>query len=212
MARPFIIIPALNEEETIEAVINSASKYAEILVVCDGCTDLTAQKAREAGAHVVESKTNQGYDATLNLGFKNAYELGATHFLTIDADGQHPHSMIPIFLDGLNDYQILMGNRNKYQRVSEYIFSLWTNFKWGIKDPLCGMKGYTRLAYEANGHFDHSNSIGTELALKGIKKGLEYKEIDISCHNRTDQPRFGSSLKAEYKILKAMYTSVFFSH
>ena len=208
MERPYIIIPAHNEANTISSVVLEAKTFATVIVVCDGCSDNTQSLAKDAGALTIELHKNLGYDGALNQGFALAFKEGATQFLTIDADGQHPFSMIPHFLGALKENDVAIGNRNKYQRISERFFGLWTKFRWDINDPLCGMKAYSRKAYELNGAFDLRNSIGTELSLKSIKKGLSYTEIDISCSDREDLPRFGNNLRAEFKILNALLKSM----
>jgi len=53
-------------------------------------------------------------------------------------------------------FKVVVGVRSKFQRVSEYIFSWVSIWRWGIKDPLCGMKAYridvfNQLATELNG-------------------------------------------------------------
>jgi glycosyltransferase involved in cell wall biosynthesis len=64
-----IIIPALNEANTIAAIVTGAANYGLPIVVDDGSSDETGAFAAAAGAAVVRIDTNVGYDEALNLGF-----------------------------------------------------------------------------------------------------------------------------------------------
>ena len=87
------------------------------------------------------------------------------------------------------------------QRFAENIFSLYTNFRWGIKDPLCGMKGYSMNIYKELGHFDSYKSIGTELLLFALCQKYNFDQIPIIVNERKDNSRFGSSFKVNLKII-----------
>ena len=74
---------------------------------------------------------------------------GFKYVITFDADDQHDPKIITNFLNSLkNGSKVVCGIRNRKQRFAENIFSLYTNFRWGIKDPLCGMKGYSINIYK----------------------------------------------------------------
>ncbi len=56
-----------------------------------------------------------------------------------------------------SDSDVIIGIRDKFQRVGEYIFSKIAKSKWGIIDPLCGMKAYHIDVYKELGYFDSFN-------------------------------------------------------
>ena len=58
--------------------------------------------------------------------------------------------------------------------------------------------------YKNKGCFDSYNSIGTELAAYGIYNGYKYVEINIPTMAREDSPRFGSRIRSNIVILKAL--------
>lgn len=200
-----LIIPALNEEKTIEKVLKGARQYVdEIIVVDDGSKDKTAAIASRY-ASVIKHARNKGYDASIDDGFKLAKKKNATAVLTMDADGQHAHEDIPRVLSPIIEegYDLVVGERPYCSRISERVFR-WFGRKWGIKDPLCGMKAYRIKLYEAQGFFDNINSIGTQLAFFGVLKGFRVKNVKIGIKKRKDTPRFGRSIRANYKILTAL--------
>lgn len=204
-----IVIPALNESATIKSIVESAGVHGYPIVVDDGSTDNTAELARQAGAIVFSHEKNRGYDATLNSGFKKAAELGSNIIITIDADGQHDPSLIQQFIDAIDaGADIVVGVRNRRQRFAENLFAWYTRLRFGIKDPLCGMKAYRISVYKALGHFDSYGSIGTELTIFAAMKGYSVEQIEFEVRERSGQSRFGQILSGNYKIIRAMLFSV----
>ena len=84
-----IIVPALNEEKTIENVITRIKEKGTVIVINDGSSDRTSEIAENSGAIVINHSFNKGYDEALNTGFKYAYESGFEYVITFDADEQH---------------------------------------------------------------------------------------------------------------------------
>ena len=205
-----IVIPALNEAETIGLVVANASKYGIPIVVDDGSRDETGELAAAAGATVVKHAINRGYDEAINSGFVRAEKLGCEFVITMDADGQHDPTTLITFtqaLDGGGD--VVVGIRDRRQRLAEHIFAWVATAKWGIRDPLCGMKAYRIGIYQELGHFDSSNSIGTELAIHAAKTGRKIAQVAVKTCERSDEPRFGKRYSANVRILRALWRSLF---
>ena len=97
-----IVIPALNEADTITDVVKSSKNYGVPIVVDDGSTDATANLAKQSGAVVVSHFENVGYDRALNSGFFKAAEIGCEIVITVDADGQHNPLLIQRFIDTID--------------------------------------------------------------------------------------------------------------
>lgn len=100
--RLIVQIPALNEEETIAAVIRDVPRsipgvsQVEVLIIDDGCTDDTVAIAWRAGAdHVVRHTANKGLAAAYQTGIDAALRLGADIIVNTDADDQYPGAEIP---------------------------------------------------------------------------------------------------------------------
>jgi glycosyltransferase involved in cell wall biosynthesis len=92
------VIPAYNEGPRIAAVVEGARRHLPVVVVDDGSTDDTAERAAGAGATVIRQLPNQGKGAALREGFRHALERGADAVVTLDADGQHDPAEIPALL------------------------------------------------------------------------------------------------------------------
>lgn len=110
-----VIIPAFNEEGGVGNVIGDIRKALaetargfEILVVDDGSTDCTAERAREAGAVVIAHEMNRGYGAAVKTGVRSAsYET----IVLIDADGTYPPSAIGGLLEELRACDMVVAAR-----------------------------------------------------------------------------------------------------
>ena len=207
-SRIAIVMPALNEADSIGSVVEQATHYGLPIVVDDGSTDDTGKIARAAKAEVVRHERNYGYDRALESGFARAASLDCELVITMDADGQHNVDLLQHFVSELDrGAEVVIGVRNRRQRVSEHLFAWVANWLWGVSDPLCGMKGYRISVYRQLGHFDSYSSIGTELALYAARNGFRISQIPVLCRERIGTPRFGGSLLANWRILRSLILS-----
>ena len=136
--------------------MEQATAYGTVIVVDDSSPDDTAAVAAAAGAVVISNKVNCGYDAPLSRGFKEAERLGFTHAVTMDADGEHDPRLLARFRQLLLTERIplVLGVRPRKQRVAEIIMGLYIHATFGVRDILCGIKGYDPGLHRANGGFD----------------------------------------------------------
>lgn len=115
-----VVLPARNEEESIEAVVSTVLERCvgrlsdlEILVVDDGSRDRTAARvhalaSREPAVRLLRHEAGRGYGAALRTGFS------ASRFEWVfytDADGQFPLAELPGILDSLGSERVVVGYR-----------------------------------------------------------------------------------------------------
>lgn len=204
-----IVIPALNESATIVGIVEAVVKYGVPIVVDDGSTDSTGALALNSGAVVVAHKDNRGYDEALNSGFNKAAELGYEIIVTVDADGQHDPLLIEKFIAEIDlGFDVVVGVRNKRQRFAEHLFAWYTFLRFGINDPLCGMKAYKTSVYAKLGYFDSYGSVGTQLMIFAAHKNYRFKQISFNVRERHGSSRFGQVLSANYKIIRALILGI----
>ncbi len=204
------VIPAFNEADDIGEVVKKVNLYATPIVVNDGSSDNTEHFARRAGAIVINHKENLGYDAALQSGLFKAIEMQFQYAITLDADGQHSPFLIEYFKNELIlGSDIVCGVRDHHQRFSETLFSWIGKIFWNIEDPLCGMKGYKLANFKNLKFFNSYHSIGTEYVIRCARTGLEIKNIPIPTRPRNGKSRFGSGLKSNYLILRALCLGIF---
>jgi glycosyltransferase involved in cell wall biosynthesis len=110
-----VVIPAFNEESAISSVVVELREMleeqrisCEIIVVDDGSTDETAQKATAVGARVIQHRSNRGYGAALKTGI-----VAATNdtIAIIDADGTYPAAALPEMIAELEHADMVVGAR-----------------------------------------------------------------------------------------------------
>ena len=113
--RPILaLIPAYEEGPRVGAVVEAARRHLPVVVVDDGSTDDTADRARAAGATVIRQLPNAGKGAALRAGFRHALDAGAPAVVTLDADGQHDPAEIPAFLErfATRRAELIIGQRD----------------------------------------------------------------------------------------------------
>jgi glycosyltransferase involved in cell wall biosynthesis len=208
MLKVVAVIPAFNEAATVAQVVAEVRRRVDqVIVVDDASTDGTAEVAEQAGATVLRHPVNMGYDASLNDGAAAAVATGADVFLTFDADGEHRPEDIPALVGPIveNAADVVIAHRPCLTHASERLFALYTRFRFGVRDPLCGFKAYHRRVFERFGRFNTLNSIGTELMLRAVKAGFRLAVVPIPRRTRADTSRFYARvLRANLRILGAM--------
>ena len=113
-----IVIPAFNEAQAIGplvAALRAAAPWHQIIVVDDGSGDATAERAREAGATVVQHPYNKGNGAAVKTGIRTAT---GDYVLIIDGDGQHRAADAPRIVSKLGDYDLVIGARSTGTQVN----------------------------------------------------------------------------------------------
>lgn len=116
-----VVVPALNEQESVAAVVGSVRQAvpgAVCLVVDDGSSDATARIADAAGAVVLRLPFNLGVGGAMRAGFRYARDHGHTLVVQVDADGQHDPRYIPELIAGLESADVVIGAR--FAGVGDY--------------------------------------------------------------------------------------------
>jgi len=111
-----VIVPALNEEGAIGDVVRAIQESvpeASVLVIDDGSTDATIDRARAAGAEILPLPHHLGLGGCVQAGYKLAYELGFSYVIRVDGDGQHDARDIPRILEKLKTTgcEMVIGSR-----------------------------------------------------------------------------------------------------
>lgn len=202
--RVLIAIPAFNEEQTIARVVLGAKPFGDVLVVNDGSSDATESVSRVAGATVISSEANQGYECSLRLAYDHALREAYNIMVTIDADGQLPVGYIPEFLGEIKGgSSLVVGKRRRIPRFTERWLAFLSSTLCGLHDPYCGMKAY-QLRERACSTFSVYNSVGTSLALTYLELGLSITNLEIDVAERVGSSRFGGLVRSEIQLFPSV--------
>jgi 1-acyl-sn-glycerol-3-phosphate acyltransferase len=127
-----VIIPTYNNAGTIAHVVKRAlEQCADVIVVCDGCTDDTLQRldALENKPVVVNLPKNAGKGTALKKGFQYALKQGFAYAITLDADAQHYPEDIPLLLAANQKHPgaIVVGERKNLETMERSAGSKFAN-------------------------------------------------------------------------------------
>lgn len=206
-----VVIPVLDEEATIQTVVQSlVALKVTVIVVDDGSLDQSAEKAHESGAIVVQHKHNRGYESALGSGFDEAVKRGFGCVVTFDGDAQFDAMDIirMVNLQREAGVDLVIGIRDYRNRYTESLLAWFGHYRFSVRDPLCGLKLYMVESAVQHLPFDTTNLVGMQLAFRMLEEGCSVAEQSIHVEKRLGLSRYGASLKGEMRILKALYKTV----
>lgn len=221
MANLLIVIPAYNEEENIERVVeNLKQNYGQFdyVVINDGSKDHTAQLCRERGYHMVDLPVNLGLAGAFQTGMKYAYEHGYEYAIQFDGDGQHKPEYIQSMLDKIREgYDIVIASRFLTEKKPRSMRMLGSNLiqmalylmtKTVIHDPTSGMRMFDRSMIR---EFANGLNYGPEpdtLAYL-IKHGAKVAEVQVRMDERIAGVSYLTPINAS-KYMFRMLISILF--
>lgn len=186
-----VIIPAFNASGTIKDVVNGALKHIpKVIVADDGSVDGTAAAASEAGAEVISIGKNMGKGNALKRLFSKAVEEGYDAVISMDADGQHDPSEIPLFISAhiTNPDDVIVGSRmhekEKIPRArynSMHIARFYISFAANqfLEDTQCGFRLYPLDLIKKMRLTTERYAVETEILIKTGNSGAKVRFVDI---------------------------------
>jgi glycosyltransferase involved in cell wall biosynthesis len=197
-----VVIPTYNNEATVAGVIKDVLQYTRnIVVVNDGSTDSTPQLL-EGLAHIqlVSYAQNVGKGWALRQAFKAARKLGYDYAITIDSDGQHFASDLPLFVDKLEAEgpAIIMGARNMQQEsvpgkssFGNKFSNFWFRVETGINcpDTQTGYRLYPIALLDKMRFFTRKYEFEIEVLVRSAWKGIKVNWIPIKVYYAPKEER-----------------------
>jgi glycosyltransferase involved in cell wall biosynthesis len=186
--RPCVLIPTYNNPITIAGVVSAARRHlADVLIVDDGSGDegrrALDELARAGTVRVTRRDRNGGKGAAVKTGFQVARDLGYTHAVQIDADGQHDVTDIPRFLElaaqrpeaAVLGHPVFDETMPRGRRAAHGITNFWTRVETAgrsIVDPQCGYRVYPLAATLGVGAKADRMDFDIEVAVRLVWAGV----------------------------------------
>jgi glycosyltransferase involved in cell wall biosynthesis len=195
-----IMIPCLNEEETLPLVFKTMPKKIagideiEILLIDDGSTDKTVEVAKKLGVkQFVSHAKNQGLSRSFRHGLNRALELGADVIVLTEGDNQYKQERIPDLikpiLDGSADVVIsdrqtqkikhFSSSKKFYQKLGTWVLNKAAGTS--VPDAISGFRAYSRDAAMAlNPIADYSWATETTIQAANKRQAIAIIPIDTN--------------------------------
>lgn len=217
-SRIAVIIPAFNEEDSIQLVLNDIPDIVEeVIVVDNNSTDATAERARACGATVLREE-RPGYGSACLRGLSHALPKGFDIIVFLDGDySDHPDEMPlllkPILEEGCD---MVIGSRATGVRepgamLPQALFGNWLSTRlirliWGYRFTDLGpFRAITADALRKIDMRDTNFGWTVEMQIKAARHKLKTAEVPVSYRRRIGVSKISGTLsgtvKAGWKIL-----------
>ena len=190
-----VVLPCLNEEATVASCVTDALSYfeqaglkGEVIVVDNGSTDRSKEEAENAGARVLEER-RRGYGAAHLRGFT---ESRGKYIVMADADATYDLLHLDPLIEPLRKgYDMTVGNRMEnmepgamtwsHRVIGTPAITLLLKIFTGssIGDSQCGLRAFTKEAYEKMELRSPGMELASEMVLKAFRRGLKVAEVPI---------------------------------
>lgn len=194
MSKLGVLLPAYNEEENIQAVIDETRTYlpnSEIVVVDDGSTDKTFKLAIGKGVTVLKHENNKGKGEAIKTGFNYFLSQPVDFVIVSDTDRQYRAEEASKILEALESKKgdFISGYRNPRDipyanRVGNFIWRTLFNIFFGTKhkDTNCGFVGLNRSALEKIKNIHGGYIIENSMLADCAKNNLKVFQVPVRVH------------------------------
>lgn len=225
--KTLLIIPAYNEEENIQNVIQEVKRdleFVDILVINDCSTDNTLNVLKEIqNIAYITLPINLGYSGALQTGFKYAVDNMYDVVIQFDGDGQHIASeargLYEVFMEEKAD--IVIGSRFLNQ-ISEYKHSILRTAgtkifgsiikkvcKQTITDPTSGFQVLSKEVFELYSKIHSFPEFpDANLLIQMILKGYKVREKNVKMRSREHGVSMHSGFIKPAKYMIKMFYSI----
>ncbi|MEI6122998.1 MAG: DUF2062 domain-containing protein [Bacteroidota bacterium] len=190
-----VIIPTYNNASTLKKVIDDVlENTSNIIIVNDGSTDNTPNILTDYfHLHLIQLKNNRGKGYAIRKAIKLAHQLGFRYGITIDSDGQHLASDLPVFLDKAEKEPnaLIVGARNMNQssipgksNFGHKFSNFWFRFETGVKlpDTQSGYRLYPiHLLYKKH-YFTRKYEFEIEIIVRAAWRNIKVISVPIQVY------------------------------
>jgi glycosyltransferase involved in cell wall biosynthesis len=216
-----VVMPCLNEANGVGPCVEKALRAiaamglpGEVVVVDNGSTDGSAEIAARAGARVI-SEPRRGYGSAYLRGFA---EARGKYLIMGDADDTYDFGKIADFVAPLekDGFDMVMGTRLRgtilpgampwsHRYIGNPILSgmLKLLYHTRISDSHCGMRSFTREAYERMRLSTTGMEFASEIVVNALRAKLKIHELPITYHPRVGESKL-SGLRDAWRHVRFM--------
>jgi glycosyltransferase involved in cell wall biosynthesis len=201
-----IIIPALNEAESVGKVITSIPKWVdEIIVVDNGSTDKTFDVAKEHGANVVK-EPRRGYGQACQTGMATVGDCDIIVFLDADFSDYPEEMNLLVEPIAKRNAEMVIGSRVKsseatqvltpVQRFGNALACRLIHLLWGGKfSDLGPFRAIRWSSLQSIAMNDRNYGWTIEMQIKAVRLGMNIKEVPVSYRQRIGQSKISGTVK-----------------
>ena len=225
-SKTFIVIPAYNEEERVQPVIESiAERGFKMVIVNDGSTDNTLEKLKESqkkypnNIFILNHIINQGMGAAIRTGLDAVLKHDPEYIVNIDADGQHDINDIDKVCEplikgraeaviGIRPFKDMPTSKNFANTVMNFI----TKFFYGVdvSDSQTGFRALTvdalkKIEMDVQGYI-----VASEFLRQFKENGIKFEEVVITTIYTPETQAKGTNAKVGIKIMFNMIKQLLF--
>lgn len=207
-----ILIPSLNEIKSLKRICYSLKKNRLNFIVLDDCsTDGTEKWLKTNNINYLRNKKILGYENNIKKGIYHVSKNKNFKFLiTFDGDGEHKvHYIYKIIKNKtFNNFDLLICNRKKLNRWSEYLLSFFSNKIIGVKDPLTGFKVYKISELIKYKNRINPNFFLVDIVINFYKRRKIIRNYHIKTYKKK-YSRIGHGFIVHLKIIKILFRLIF---
>jgi len=200
-----ILIPSHNELESLKKIYSKIRiENLNCIIIDDNSSDMTHIWLKKNKAIFLKNNKKMGYEKSLIIGFNYIIKkFDYKYIITFDADGEHKvkdlKKIINYHIKKKPD--ILICNRQKFNRWSEYILSFVFNILFKIKDPLSGLKIYNIAKLKRVIKRVKKNQYLVDIISIFKDKKYKIKNFKIDVKKRVGNSKIGKEFIVNLKIL-----------
>lgn len=200
----FILIPCFNEIKDLPKITKRLKNY-NVLVINDFSNDGTKTFLKKSNINHLNTKKQEGQINALIIGFKFIIKnyKKCKYIITFDADGEHKVSDIKKFINKIKfKPDIVLGIRNRKNRLMEKIISFLFYIKFNIKDPMSGFKMIGTNIIKKNLKYLNNKYFLIDFLIN-VREKAHILNVNISSPKRRDNSRHQNFL-INFKIIKTL--------
>lgn len=220
--KTLIIIPAYNEAENIERVVENLKQnyhQYDYVVVNDGSKDNTAEICRIRGYNLLDLPVNLGLTGAFQTGIRYARERGYDAAIQFDGDGQHEPAYIVKMIDAMQskNCDIVIGSRFCSEEKPRTLRMLGSNLICAairlttgkkLTDPTSGMRLYNaKMLDRFSKQLNYTPEPDTISYL--IRSGANISEVQVEMHERIAGTSYLTLMRSVRYMLN-MFISILF--